>query len=67
MAKRKKAQAETFDQRMRRHHREFEQKFVEIAGRAPTRAERMRGYEMYYSDRHGPWEAASIVAEGRST
>ena len=59
---RSKGRGETFEQRMQRHHKEFLDKFTEIAGRPPTSKERMRGYDMYYTDRHGPWEAAAIIA-----
>ena len=59
---RSKGRAETFDERMRRHHQEFLDRFTEIAGRPPTFKERERGYKMYYTDRYGPWEAAAIVA-----
>lgn len=62
-----KVKAETFGERMNRHHREFENRFTEIAGRPPTfkERERERGYGMYYTDHYGPWEAAQIIAEDR--
>jgi len=47
---------------MLRYHQEFLDKFMEIAGRPPNSKERMRGYDMYYTDRYGPREAAAIVA-----
>lgn len=58
----RKRQTETFSDRMRRHHAEFERAFRDISGRAPTSEEKFAGYEMYYSDRYGPEEAAAIVA-----
>lgn len=64
---RSKGRAETFGERMQRYQKEFRDKFAEIAGRPPTFNEEETGYDMYYTDRYGPWEAAKIVAAGKKT